>query len=39
MKPIFIEKFLPEEILNLCHNYCLLKYNNQADFIEDSSVS
>tara|TARA_Y100000114_G_scaffold23571_1_gene19322 strand:- start:3446 stop:4051 length:606 start_codon:yes stop_codon:yes gene_type:complete len=39
MKPIFIEKFLPEEILNLCHNYCLLKYNNQADFIEDSSGS
>jgi hypothetical protein len=39
IKPIFIEKFLPDEILNLCHNYCLIKYSNQRNFIEDSSGS
>ena len=28
MKPIFIENFLPEQILNLSYTYCLLKYQN-----------
>lgn len=28
MKPIFIENFLPEQILNLSYTYCLFKYQN-----------
>lgn len=33
MKPLFIEKFLPEQILNLSYTYCLLKYQN-SKYIE-----
>jgi len=32
MNPIFIENFLPKDILNLTHSYCILKYINQKKF-------
>lgn len=32
MKPIFIEQFLPEQILNLLHSYCVIKFSNKTTF-------
>lgn len=32
MQPIFIEKFFPEQILNLSYSYCLIKYSNRNNF-------
>lgn len=28
MEPIFIKEFLPQNILSLCYQYCLIKYSN-----------
>jgi len=28
MNPIFIEKFLPEQILNICYSYSMIKFSN-----------
>ena len=35
MEPIFIEKFLPPQILNLSYSYTLIKYSNQKEFMTD----
>ena len=32
MEPIFIKNFLPQPVLSLVENYCLLKYANQYSF-------
>ena len=39
MKPIFIENFLPEQILNLCYSYGLMKYSNNRNFIIDNQTN
>ena len=39
MKPIFIEEFLPKEILTVVHNYCLLKYQNPEFLRNDSQTN
>ena len=32
MQPIFIKEFLPQQILNLCYSYSILKFSNQKTF-------
>ncbi len=39
MQPIFIKEFLPSQLLNVCHSYCLIKYSNKKNFILDSQTS
>lgn len=36
MQPIFIKEFLPQDILNICYSYCILKFSNQKNFNIDS---
>jgi hypothetical protein len=36
MEPIFIKEFLPENILHLSYNYCLLKFQNKDQLNVDS---
>ena len=39
MQPIFIKDFLPSQLLNVCHSYCLIKYSNKKNFTLDSQTS
>lgn len=39
MQPIFIKEFLPSQLLNVCHSYCLIKYSNKKKFNLDSQTS
>jgi hypothetical protein len=39
MNPIFIKEFLPEQILNLCNSYALIKYSNYSEVKIDSQTS
>lgn len=32
MNPIFIDKFLPDDILNLVYSYCIMKYSKKKVF-------
>lgn len=32
IEPIFIKEFLPTQILNLLHSYCIIKYSNRTTF-------
>jgi len=32
MKPIFIQNFLPDQILNILNSYCIIKYSNKKEF-------
>lgn len=32
MNPIFIEKFLPDQVIGVVYNYCILKYSNKVSF-------
>jgi len=36
MQPIFIKEFLPQDILNICYSYSILKFSNQKKFNIDS---
>jgi len=38
MQPIFIQEFLPKDILNIAYSYCLLKYQNKS-FIDSDTQS
>ena len=38
MKPIFINQFLPDQVLNLCHSYSIIKYSNLKNFDNDSQT-
>lgn len=38
MEPLFIQKFLPEEIFNLVNSYCIIKYSNQKNFDPDAQA-
>lgn len=39
MKPIFIKDFLPQQILNLCYSYCIIKFSNKTKFVTDPQTS
>lgn len=39
MNPIFIKDFLPEQILNLCNSYSLIKYSNYSEIKIDGQTS
>jgi len=39
MKPLFIEEFLPKQVLNLCYSYCVLKFGNMKEFKVDAQTS
>jgi len=39
MSPLFIENFLPKQILNLCYSYCIIKFSNQKKFTLDTQTS
>ena len=38
MKPIFINQFLPDQVLNICHSYSIIKYSNLKNFDNDSQT-
>lgn len=38
MNPIFIKDFFPEQILNLCHSYSILKFSNKKEFKIDQQT-
>tara|TARA_S200002703_G_scaffold120677_1_gene106511 strand:+ start:570 stop:1169 length:600 start_codon:yes stop_codon:yes gene_type:complete len=39
MQPIFINEFLPKQILNLVYSYSILKYSNQKQFKIDAQTN
>jgi hypothetical protein len=39
MIPLFIENFLPNQVLNILHSYCIMKYSNKTNFEVDSQTS
>lgn len=39
MNPIFIKEFLPQQILNVCYSYCVLKFSNKKQFKIDSQTN
>ena len=39
MQPIFIKGFLPEQILNLCNSYSIIKFSNQKKFDLDGMTN
>ena len=39
MKPIFIENFLPAQLLNFLNSYCIIKYSNLNNYNVDPQVS
>ena len=39
MQPIFIEEFLPKQILNLAYSYSIIKFSNQKIFNIDSQTN
>lgn len=39
MNPIFIKEFLPQQILNVCYSYCVLKFSNKKKFKIDSQTN
>lgn len=38
MTPIFIKEFLPKQILNIAHQYCITKYTVESNFEAESST-
>ena len=39
MQPLFIEKFLPDEILNLTYSYLIMKFGKQKEFKVDTQAN
>ena len=39
MEPLFIKEFLPNQILNLCYSYCVVKFSNKKFFKIDSQTN
>ena len=39
MNPLFIEKFLPEDILNIVYSYCVIKYSNHSPKLDTQASS
>ena len=39
MIPLFIENFLPNQVLNILNSYCIMKYSNKIKFKVDVQTS
>ena len=39
MIPLFIENFLPNQVLNILNSYCIMKYSNKIEFKVDVQTS
>jgi len=39
MEPIFINNFLPEQVLNICRSYLMIKLNNKTSFSVDQTTN
>ncbi len=39
MNPIFIDKFLPDQILNICYSYTMIKYSNHRKINMDTQAN
>ncbi len=37
--PLFVENFLPNQVLNILNSYCIMKYSNKKSFKVDTQTS